>query len=86
MHRTPPRQPARAAATWTRRAFVAVSVALLGACSKPAAPPAKSELNFSILSAESQASAEADWQPFLDDMAKALDKRMVIGGVSWAST
>ena len=45
MHRTPPRQPARAAATWTRRAFVAVSVALLGACSStgslqaPAAAP-----------------------------------------------
>jgi phosphonate transport system substrate-binding protein len=56
-----------------RSAAVALAaLALLGACSKPAAPPTKSELNFSILSAESQSSAEADWQPFLDDMSKAL--------------
>jgi phosphonate transport system substrate-binding protein len=61
------------------RRSVAVALAafaLLGACSKPAAPAAKSELNFSILSAESQSSAEADWQPFLDDMAKALGMKV----------
>ena len=53
-------------------AVALAALAVLGACGKPAAPPPKSELNFSILSAESQSSAEADWQPFLDDMAKAL--------------
>ena len=47
-------------------ALVALTVA---ACSK--APPPKPELNFSILSAESQQSAEADWTPFLDDLGKA---------------
>ena len=34
--------------------------------------PARKELVFSILSAESQASAEKDWTPFVEDMAKAL--------------
>ena len=57
-------------------AVALAALALLGACSKPAAPPAKSELNFSILSAESQSSAEADWQPFLDDMSKALGMKV----------
>lgn len=32
----------------------------------------KKELGFSILSAESQQSAQADWQPFIDDMSRAL--------------
>lgn len=36
------------------------------------AQAAKKELVFSILSAESQTSAEKDWTPFLDDMGKAL--------------
>ena len=57
-----------------RRIWLAALAALaLAACGKPASgpPPAKTELNFSILSAESRQSAEADWKPFLDDMAKA---------------
>jgi phosphonate transport system substrate-binding protein len=45
----------------------------LAAC-QPAAAPKDKPLNFSILSAESQMSAEKDWQPFLDDMAKALGR------------
>jgi phosphonate transport system substrate-binding protein len=54
-----------------RSIAVAVAVlALLSACGKPAEPP-KKELNFSILSAESQQSAEADWTPFLNDLGKA---------------
>ena len=53
-----------------RSAAAALAVlALLGACAKK--EPAKSELNFSILSAESQQSAEADWTPFLNDLGKA---------------
>lgn len=56
-----------------RRNLVALAAALvaLAGCSRPASPPVKTELNFSILSAESRQSAQADWQPFLDDMAKA---------------
>jgi phosphonate transport system substrate-binding protein len=56
-----------------RRSFLALALAL-AACSQPAskAPAAKTELVFSILSAESQQSAQKDWQPFLDDMAKAV--------------
>ncbi|MDP3172831.1 MAG: phosphate/phosphite/phosphonate ABC transporter substrate-binding protein [Phenylobacterium sp.] len=46
-------------------------VGSLAACSKPAQPPAKTVLNFSIISAESQQSAEGDWRPFLDEMSKA---------------
>ncbi|MGA0606167.1 phosphate/phosphite/phosphonate ABC transporter substrate-binding protein [Phenylobacterium sp. VNQ135] len=52
-----------------RSLLIAAALLALGACSKPAD---KKELNFSILSAESQQSAQADWQPFLDDMSKAL--------------
>jgi len=52
-------------------AFLAASA--LAACSQPKEPERK-ELVFSILSAESQASAEKDWQPFLDDMSKALGR------------
>jgi len=51
-------------------AVAVAALALLSACAKPAEPP-KKELNFSILSAESQQSAEADWTPFLVDMGKA---------------
>jgi phosphonate transport system substrate-binding protein len=54
-----------------RSIAVAAALALLASCSKPA-PPARPELNFSILSAESQQSAEADWTPFLDDLGKAV--------------
>jgi ABC-type phosphate/phosphonate transport system substrate-binding protein len=50
-------------------AVALAALALLGACASRRAA-AKSELNFSILSAESQSSAEADWHPFLDDMAR----------------
>ncbi len=56
-----------------RRLVPLLALLALAACARPAAAPAaRSELNFSILSAESQQSAQADWQPFLDDMAKAL--------------
>ncbi|HEX5380071.1 MAG TPA: phosphate/phosphite/phosphonate ABC transporter substrate-binding protein [Phenylobacterium sp.] len=56
----------------TRRLIVLLAVLALGACSRAGqAPPAKTELNFSILSAESRQSAEADWAPFLADMEKA---------------
>jgi phosphonate transport system substrate-binding protein len=58
-----------------RRTILALAAALaLSACGKsgPAAPEKKTELVFSILSAESQQSAEKDWAPFLADMAKAV--------------
>jgi phosphonate transport system substrate-binding protein len=45
--------------------------ALLAGCSKPAAPAAKTTINFSILSAEDQQSMSKVWQPLIDDMAKA---------------
>lgn len=51
-------------------ALAAAAVALAG-CGESKAP-ARKEIVFSILSAESQASAEADWAPFLADMSKAL--------------
>ncbi len=58
-----------------RRLILALSAAALLAGSAPAlgqgAQP-KKELVFSILSAESQTSAEKDWTPFLADMSKAL--------------
>ena len=54
----------------TLGAAAIAALAHLGACSKSAEPP-KTELNFSILSAESQQSAEADWTPFLNDLGKA---------------
>ena len=47
-----------------------VGLALAG-CGK-SQEPVRKELVFSILSAESQASAEKDWTPFVEDMAKAL--------------
>ena len=45
----------------------------LAGCGKSQEPERK-ELVFSILSAESQASAEKDWTPFVEDMAKALGR------------
>lgn len=48
------------------------AAATLVSCGQP--PPAREEVVFSILSAESQTSAEADWQPFLDDMSRALGR------------
>jgi phosphonate transport system substrate-binding protein len=58
-----------------RRATLAALAALvLAACGK--AEPAGQELNFSILATESQQSAQPDWQPFLDDMAKALGMKV----------
>jgi phosphonate transport system substrate-binding protein len=56
-----------------RRILLAAVAALtLAACGRPAEAPQKTELNFSILSAESQQSAQGDWEPFLADMSKAL--------------
>ena len=54
-----------------RRSLLALAAtAALAACApKPKPPP---ELVFSILSAESQSSAEKDWAPFLADMQTAL--------------
>jgi phosphonate transport system substrate-binding protein len=49
----------------------AAALLALAACSKPSTEPDKTVLNFSILSAESRQSAEADWAPFLADMSKA---------------
>ncbi|WP_374467945.1 phosphate/phosphite/phosphonate ABC transporter substrate-binding protein [Phenylobacterium sp.] len=54
----------------SRRLTLAFALALtLAACAEQ--KPEDKVLEFSILSAESRQSAEADWQPFLDDMAKA---------------
>jgi len=56
-----------------RRLTAVLAALALAACSKGAdAPAAKQELNFSILSAESQQSAQAEWEPFLADMSQAL--------------
>ena len=55
-----------------RRIILALGAALvLTACGKSQEPPRK-EVVFSILSAESQASAEKDWAPFIADMSKAI--------------
>ena len=55
-----------------RNALVLGLLMALGACApKPQGPP---PLVFSILSAESQSSAEKDWAPFLADMSKALGR------------
>ena len=55
-----------------RRILVALSVCVTLAGCQKAAAPASDPIVFSILSAESQASAEKDFQPLLDDMSKAL--------------
>jgi phosphonate transport system substrate-binding protein len=58
----------------SRHIAVALIAALaLAGCGKSQEPERK-ELVFSILSAESQASAEKDWTPFVEDMAKALGR------------
>lgn len=49
-----------------------IAVATLAACSNSEGPAQTTPLNFSILSAESQQSAQAEWEPFLADMSKAL--------------
>src|SRR5688572_21720858 len=57
-----------------RRLILAFCAAgALAACS-PSKPAERKEIVFSILSAESQASAEKDWAPFLADMEKALGR------------
>jgi phosphonate transport system substrate-binding protein len=60
------------------RRTLLLAVFALTACAggedKP--PPPKTELVFSILSAESQSSAEKDWTPFLDDMAKSIGMKV----------
>ena len=59
----------------TRRLILALAAAsALAACSQNADAPQRQEIVFSILSAESQASAEKDWKPFLDDMSKAVGR------------
>lgn len=65
--------------TLTRRVAVAAVVGLslgLGSCgggNDDAGPPgAPSEITFSILSAEGQASAGPLWEPLLDDMQKSI--------------
>jgi phosphonate transport system substrate-binding protein len=57
-----------------RRNILALAALLAVAACSPAKPPERKELVFSILSAESQASAEKDWTPFLADMSKALGR------------
>ena len=54
----------------TRRILLAAGLA--AALASPAFAQAKKELVFSIMSAESQSSAERDWAPFLADMQKAI--------------
>lgn len=54
-------------------ALMLVAALTLAGCGKSSEPDRK-ELVFSILSAESQASAEKDWTPFIEDMAKALGR------------
>ncbi|MEO8114776.1 MAG: phosphate/phosphite/phosphonate ABC transporter substrate-binding protein, partial [Phenylobacterium sp.] len=60
----------RYAGRMIRHLIALLALFALAACSKPA-EPAKTELNFSILSAESRQTAQADWAPFLADMGKA---------------
>lgn len=57
-----------------RRIILALTAtAVLAGCT-PSKPVERKELVFSILSAESQTSAEADWAPFLADMSKAIGR------------
>lgn len=57
-----------------RLTLALAAAAALAGCGKSQPAPARNEIVFSILSAESQTSAEADWAPFLADMSKALDR------------
>jgi phosphonate transport system substrate-binding protein len=53
------------------RLILALSaVLLLQACSKPAAPPARTTLRFSIMSSEGRQTQMEVWGPFLADMEK----------------
>ena len=54
-------------------ALALIAALALAGCGK-SQEPVRKELVFSILSAESQASAEKDWTPFVEDMAKALGR------------
>ena len=56
----------------TLAAALALGVASCGAGDDTKAGGAPSEITFSILSAEGQASAGPLWQPLLDDMSKAI--------------
>ena len=51
---------------------IALALLAAAALAAPAGAQPKKELVFSILSAESQSSAEKDWTPFLADMSRAL--------------
>ena len=54
--------------------LAAAAAAALVGCGKASSPQPRQEIVFSILSAESQSSAEKDWQPFIADMQKALGR------------
>ena len=54
------------------RRLLLACCAAVAALSADAAQAQRKQLNFSILSAESQTSAEKDWTPFLADMQKAI--------------
>jgi phosphonate transport system substrate-binding protein len=54
--------------------LAAAAAAALFGCGKASSPQPRQEIVFSILSAESQSSAEKDWQPFIADMQKALGR------------
>jgi len=61
-----------------RRIILALAAAVaLAGCGQPQKQAERKEIVFSILSAESQTSAEADWAPFLADMSKALGRPVV---------
>lgn len=55
-----------------RRIVLALGACLLLAACGKSEEPQRKEVVFSILSAESQASAEKDWAPFIEDMARAI--------------
>lgn len=59
-----------------RRMFLIATAAglVLTACAPKPGAEGERPLTFSILSAESQSSAEKDWQPFIADMEKALGR------------
>lgn len=57
--------------------LAALTMAGLGSCSK-SAPPGKQPLTFSVLSAEDQAAFGPLWQPLLDDLGKAIDRKVEV--------